>query len=205
MFKYLVLLLLAGCAVIPRAPTPISTFDFGSLARPEYLRPVSSLIQIQFAGVTAPAWLDTQAMRYRLVYHHPAQTHVYANNRWAAPPASLLTERIKQHIASWQNSPDRRDKRARPATYILKIELEDFVQVFDAVNRSHVNVSLRASLFERDTRLLVAQQRFSEAQSTSSADASGAAKAFIAISDQLAAELIQWSVKVMGRPSALPE
>ncbi len=205
MFKYLLLLLLAGCNIIPRAPTPISTFDFGPLAQSEYLRPVPSPIQIQFAGVTAPAWLDTQAMRYRLIYHHPAQTHVYANNRWAAPPASLLTERIKQHIASWQNLPDRRDNHARPATYILKIELEDFVQVFDAVNRSHVNVSLRASLFERDTRLIVAQQRFSEMESTSSADASGAAKAFIAISNQLAAELIQWSVKAMGHPPALPE
>lgn len=205
MFKYLVLLLMTGCTISPKAPAPASTFDFGPVSRLEFLQPASFLVQIQVTGITAPVWLDTQAMRYRLAYHHPAQTHVYANNRWVAPPASLLTERIRQHIASWQSPSDRRDNNVRPATYLLKIELEEFMQVFDAVSHSHVIVSLRASLIERDTRLLVAQQRFSETQTTSSADASGAVKAFIAISDQLAAELIRWSAKMAGHPLELPE
>ncbi|MDT8363577.1 MAG: ABC-type transport auxiliary lipoprotein family protein [Nitrosomonas sp.] len=206
MLKYLVLLLLTGCTIAPKSPAPVSTFDFGPISRIESAQlPTFSSITLQVADVIAPTWLDTRAMRYRLAYHHPAQTHAYANNRWAASPASLLTERIKQHITSWQNPSDRSGRNARPiGNYTLAIELEEFIQVFETVDRSHAIVSLRARLVERDTRLPVAQKRFSRIQITPSADASGAAEAFIAISDHLTAELIQWSAERAGyRPASL--
>lgn len=205
MFKYVILLLLVGCSLTPNAPNSASTYDFGPISRSESLQPTSSPIPIQIAGIIAPAWLDTQAMRYRLAYYHPAQTYVYANNRWAAPPASLLAERFKQHSASWKNISDQRDSSTRLTTYFLKIELEEFIQVFDTVDHSHAIVSLRASLIERDTRRLVAHQRFSKSQPTPSPDASGAVEAFIAISDQLAAELIQWSTQITAHPQMLPK
>lgn len=200
MFKYLALLLLAGCTIIPKAPTtPISIFDFGPISQLESIQPASSPIRIQIAEIAAPVWLDTQAMRYRLAYHHPAQTHVYAHSRWVATPAKLLTERIRQHVTSWQNRSDRNNNDFGSATYSLKIELEEFMQGFETVDRSHTIVSLRASLIKQNTYQLVAQQRFSETKITSSADASGAVENFIVISDQLAAELIQWSTKMADR------
>ena len=206
MFRYLaLLLLLAGCTIAPKAPAPVATFDFGPISWSESLQPASSPIQIQIAEITVPQWLDTQAMRYRLVYHHPAQTHVYANNRWAAAPASLLTERFRQHVALRKRPSDQKDNNTRLTTYLLKIELEEFIQVFDTVDHSHAVVSLRASLVERDTRLLVAQQRFSETQTTPSPDASGAVDSFIAISDQLAVELIRWSTRMAGYQPVLSE
>lgn len=205
-FKYLALLLLAGCTIIPKAPTtPISIFDFGPISQLESIQPASSPIRIQIAEIAAPVWLDTPAMRYRLAYHHPAQTHVYAQSRWAATPAKLLTERIRQHISSWQNQSDRNNNDFGSATYSLKIELEAFMQVFETVDRSHTIVSLRASLLENNTHRLIAQQRFSETKITPSADASGAVENFIVISDQLAAELIQWSAEMSARQPVLPK
>jgi len=205
MFKYVILLLLAGCSLTPRVPSAVATYDFGTISRSEFLQPTPSPIPIQIAGIVAPVWLDTQAMRYRLAYHHPAQIHTYANNRWAAPPANLLMERFKQHTVSWKNTSDQRNGSTRLTTYFLKIELEEFIQVFDTVDHSRAIVSLRASLIERDTRRLVAHQRFSKSQTTPSPDASGAVEAFIAISDQLAVESIQWSMQITAHPQILPK
>ncbi len=200
-FKYLVLLLLlTGCTMTPKTPAMISTFDFGPISQLESAQPIPFPIHLQVVEIISPAWLDTQAMRYRLAYHHPAQTHVYGQSRWAAAPAKLLTERIRQHIASWQKSPDHdNNNNLRSATYSLKIDLEEFIQVFEAIDRSHTIISLRASLVEHDTRRLIAQQRFSEIRTTPSADASGAVDAFITTSDQLTAELIQWSARMADR------
>lgn len=204
--KYLfILLLLTGCMTNLRTPASISIFDFGPITQSEFEQPVAPAMQIEVAEITAPQWLDAPAMLYRLAYHHPAQTHAFANHRWAASPASLLTERIRQRVMSWQNPPGRSKGGPRPAIYLLKIELEEFMQVFDDINDSHVVISLRVSLVERNTRELVSRQRFVETEATASADASGGVKAFITASDRLTAELIAWLAKVVDHSTRLPE
>lgn len=183
--------LMAGCTLIPKDLAPVSVYDFGPapdrVARSSALPPVL----IQITDIIAPTWLDTQAIRYRLAYHDPARTYTYANSRWAAPPAKLLTERIRQHFLAHA---DRQHKnRSHPSTnYLLRINLEEFIQVFETPDNSRITVRLRAALYEPNNRLPIAQKNFLDERMTQTADAAGAVAVFIAGSDSLSEELIQW-------------
>lgn len=199
MKKYLVALLLAGCTLAPKALPPVSTYDLGPMpqSEPQASLPIHAIIQT--AEISAPVWLDTQAIRYRLAYHDPAQTYAYANSRWAAPPAKLLTERIRQHIAAYHSRIDNVISNGLPASYLLRIELSEFVQIFGQPHSSQVMIEWRAHLFERTTQSIVAQRNFSLTGSTETADAAGAVKAFIRLSDKLAGELTEWLVHRLGQ------
>lgn len=199
MKKYLIALMLAGCTLTPQAPSPVSIYDLGPMPQSEPQRSLPLHAIIQTAEISAPVWLDTQAIRYRLAYHDPAQTYAYANSRWAAPPARLLTERIRQHIATFHAETDRVISGTLPASYLLRIELSEFVQIFEEAHSSQVMIGWRVHLFERTTQSIVAQRNFSLAGSTETADAAGAVKAFIRLSDQLAGELTEWLVRSVGQ------
>ncbi|MFO7580869.1 ABC-type transport auxiliary lipoprotein family protein [Nitrosomonas halophila] len=200
MKKYLVALLLAGCTLTPKALPPVSTYDLGPMPQPQPQVSLPLHPIIQLAEISAPVWLDTQAIRYRLAYHDPAQTYAYANSRWAAPPAKLLTERIRQHIATYHGETDSNISDGLPAaSYLLRIELSEFVQIFEQAHSSQVMIGWRAHLFERKTQSIVAQRNFSLAGSTETADAAGAVKAFIWLSDQLASELTEWLVRSISQ------
>ncbi|MEK7768668.1 MAG: ABC-type transport auxiliary lipoprotein family protein, partial [Pseudomonadota bacterium] len=144
------------------------------------------------AEATAPAWLDSQAIQYRLAYHDPAQTHSYANSRWAAAPAALLTQRIRSRITAVTNSGVVSAGDGVRADYALRLELEEFSQVFDTVEQSRVVVRLRASLVERGTRRLLIQRNFSVEQVAPAADATGAVHALTEAGDRLTGDLIDW-------------
>ncbi len=179
-------------------------YDFGPLPNVTSRSPAFSPITVQVVEITAPVWLDTQAIRYRLVYHDPAQTYTYANSRWAAPPAKLLTERIRQHFAVHINRKNQGNKDHPSTDYLLKIELEEFIQVFENQNDSRVTVRLRASLYERGTRSLIRLRNFSNEQTTPTADAAGAVAAFILAGDQLSDELIQWLSDIFRQKTMIP-
>lgn len=187
--------LLTGCALTPKIPASVSIYDLGPV--PVTVTGLSRLSQtiIQVTDITAPVWLDTQAIHYRLAYHDPARIYAYAGSRWTAPPAKLLTERFRQYFAShatdWQNN-DRNKKSHILANYLLKIELSEFIHIFHAQNDSRVIIRLRASLYEPNTRLPVAQRSFTKEQPAQTADAAGAVAAFIVVSDNLLNELVQW-------------
>jgi len=137
---------------MPPAQTPAAVYDFG--LQPPAGVPAASAISGQpqpwasllVAEVAAPAWLDSQAIQYRLAYHDSAQTHSYANSRWAAAPAALLTQRIRSRIAAVTHSGVVSAGDGVRADYALRLELEEFAQVFDTVEQSRAVVRLRASL-----------------------------------------------------------
>lgn len=167
-------------------------YDFGSTPQLESGYPVFLQANIQVAEISAPVWLDTQSIRYRLAYHNPARSYAYASSRWVAPPAKLLTERIKQHFPAYINQNDKIRESVSLANYLLKIELEEFIQIFVNQNSSRVKIRLRVSLYEQQTRSLMAQRNFSSEQLTESADAEGAVAGLIKVGDGLSRELIQW-------------
>lgn len=182
-------ILLAGCTFIPKASPSISTYDLGP-ARLSTPDPTSSPITIQIANISAPVWLDTQSIYYRLAYHDPARIYTYARSRWNAPPAQLLTERFKQYFAT-QNIHSQR-KNHTLVNYLLKIDLEEFTQIFNTPDNSEAVIQLRATLYEPTSHYLIAQHDFLGKQTTQTADAAGAIAAFILVSDHLLNELIQW-------------
>jgi cholesterol transport system auxiliary component len=190
--KYFAVLLLAGCTLTPQKTPPVSMYDFGPTPQLESGHPVFLRANIQVAEISAPVWLDTQSIRYRLAYHNPAQTYAYTSSRWVAPPAKLLTERIKQHFATHIDQEDKIRESVSLANYLLKIELEEFIQIFENQNSSWVKIRLRVSLYEQKTRSLMAQRNFLGEQLTESTDAEGAVAGLIKVGDGLSSELIQW-------------
>lgn len=195
MIKFvIVLLLLTGCTLAPKKSAPLAIYDFGLQSPAEHHDPISFNASILVADVTAPVWLNNQAIPYRLAYHDPARIYAYAHSRWAASPAKLLTWRIKDSLATRINKGAIDSRYGLKADYALLIELEEFTQVFDHPNKSRAIVRLRASLIERSTRLLLNQQIFLIEQDTPTPDAAGAVTALISASDTLSSELIEWLI-----------
>lgn len=187
--------LLTGCALTPKAPPAVSLYDLGSPSAiaPGYSLPVQATIQI--TDITAPVWLDTRSILYRLTYHDPARVYTYADSRWNAPPAALLTEHLRQYFATESIDRQNRDgnrENGTPARYLLKLDLSEFTQIFNTPDSSQVVVQLRASLYEPVSRLPIAHRSFLGKQTTQTADAAGAVTAFMLASNNLFNELIQW-------------
>ena len=187
--------LFSGCTLLQKSPAPISVYDFGSQLsqHPEPAQQQSShQRRILIADASAPSWLNNNAMHYRLLFNNPTQSYTYARSRWIAPPASVVTQQIRNRIVTHANGLVVKENGTAKADYILQIELEEFMQAFDQANDSHVVILLRASLIERNSRQLLAQKDFSIQQKTPSADAAGAAFAFSSASNQLVSKLTDW-------------
>ena len=193
----LAMMLLAGCA-LSRTQTPTAIYDFGlggstvasgaADTSADQPRLSSSLL----VAATSPAWLDNTAIQYRLVYHDPARSYTYASSRWSAAPATLLTQRIKSRIAGVSNDGVVSAGDGVRADYALRLELEEFTQVFDTPDQSRALIRLRASLIERSTRSLLAQRSFSIEQAAPAANAAGAVRSLTEASDKLIERLIDW-------------
>ncbi|MER0204064.1 MAG: hypothetical protein DU480_09455 [Nitrosomonas sp.] len=190
-----IICLLPGCTVLHKSH-PTAVYDFGiqtppssqSPAQPAQLRRHSLLV----ADTTAPVWLDSKAIHYRLLYHNPAQSYTYANNRWIATPAALFTQQLRNRIAAGTQEQVIKDNSIATADHVLHTELKEFSQVFDTATDSRIVVGLRASLIERNTRKLLAQKDFNITAKAPSADAVGAVSALGAASNQLLNELVNW-------------
>jgi cholesterol transport system auxiliary component len=179
-------LLAAACSLAPAQRAPITTWDFGPAPAPSSARLAGTLLVLP---VEAPAWLDSPAMVYRLAYADQAEPRIYANSRWVASPSVLLTERLRATLAAAGAAV------ATPGDGIrngrtLRVEVEQFDQIFDAPAASQGVLRLRATLVV-DGRL-GAQKVFEARGPAGGADAKGGALALGAAADRAIGELIGW-------------
>lgn len=183
---------LSGC-VTPQSSAP-TLYDLGTttapIMQPEKSNQVTSIL---VTPVISPQWLDKPAIHYRLAYSNPAKLYAYANSRWAASPAILLTQQMRQHISTGTPYFVIKNSAYARADYVLQIELVEFIQIFDLVDRSHVTVRLQASLIDRKSRALIQQKRFEAQLATPTADAAGAVSAFSKASQQLMQQIVNWT------------
>lgn len=198
MIRYLFLILitycLSGCSALHKPPPSVSVYDFGipkSIQnKPQKFSKQSKSLLI--ADATTPSWLDNHKIHYRLLYHNPSQLYAYANSRWVASPAALITQHIRDHVAINTNEQVIRSSSTAKADYILYIELEEFNQLFDTERDSRVAINLRVSLIERNSRYLLSQRDFRIQEQAPSADAAGAVIALGSATNQLITELTNW-------------
>lgn len=169
--------LAAGCAVGEQPPAG-KLYDFGVSQSTEPL-PAS----VAIADAQAPDWLSRPDMLYRLAYRDPRSLEPYAMSRWAGTPASLLTLRLRE---SFRTVPLRR------AQCVLQIHLEEFSQVFDARDSSRALLHAQANLLETTGIGRTETRTVRLERATPTADAAGAAAAFAALSDELAAAMRAW-------------
>jgi len=190
------LILLAGCSALPQPPAQPARYDFG-------LAPLSTPAQsatsaapqartpLALADVEAPALSDgSTAMFYRLAYQLA---------RWSQPPALLLQQRLRSQLglqrpvlASSESVAQPRLQGAVPT--LLRVDIEEFSQVFDAPGSSAGVVRLRATLVEQSGAVdrLLGQKVFEVRSPAASGDAAGGAQALAKATDAAIAQIDAW-------------
>ena len=183
------LALLAGCALGPQAREGMANYDFGL---PRSDREANPRLQqdLVVAEVTAPAWMDNSGIYYRLAYQDATRPRAYALSHWVMSPAALLGQRLRASIARASKGGVFTPADGVRAGYTLRLELEEFSQVFDAADRSRALLRLRASLMRQ--RDLVAQQGFNLEHAAATPNAEGGVRALIAASDAAGEKLVDW-------------
>jgi cholesterol transport system auxiliary component len=183
------LTLSAGCAIGPQTREGMVNYDFGlpRLSKEANPRLQQDLI---VAGVSAPAWMDNSGIYYRLAYQDAARPQAYALSRWVMSPAALLGQRLRASIARASAAGVFVPADGVRADHTLRLELEEFSQVFDAVDKSHAVLRLRATLIRQ--RDIVAQQDFNIDHAAATPNAEGGVRALIAASDAAGERLVEW-------------
>jgi len=183
------LALLSGCAFGPQTRAGMASYDFGL---PRANKEASPRLQQELvvAEVSAPAWMDNSGIYYRLAYRDATRPEAYSLSRWVMPPAALLGQRMRANIARASSAGVFVPADGVRAGYTLRLELEEFSQVFDTPDSSRAVLHLRASLIRQ--RAIVAQQSFSIEHAAATPNAEGGVRALIAASDAAGEKLIDW-------------
>lgn len=199
--------LAAGCSVLPEPPVRADVYDFGpgplQHAPSDRRAPLPPIALGEVATVGLPE--GSSALLYRLAYANAQQLRPYAQARWSQPPAALLQQALRQRLGERRvvlSGDDgmavQLDQGRLPA--VLRVELEEFSQVFGSPDASEGLVRLRAMLSDagRGGETLVAQRVFVVRRPAATPDAPGGAKALAEAAAQAADELAAW-VEQTGR------
>lgn len=176
--------LLAGCG------TPAAISDFRYDLGPGPASPpasVASLPTVKVLDVGAPETLDSDRLVYRLGYADKQRLASYANSHWTMAPAQLLTQRLRSALSSRGTVLTGADGVRAP---VLKVDLEEFEQVFDGQSESHGSVTARATLIQSGK--VIGQHTFVARAPASSPDAAGGAAALAAASNDLIGQVVAW-------------
>lgn len=194
------LLALAGCAsVVPDKPVRAIAYDFGPGASAPSAASATTTAAIVLADIETTSAFDGSALLYRLGYADAHQLLPYAHARWTAAPPQLIRQRLREQLGQSRAVLDLTESAALARgggamPRVLRIELEEFSQVFDSPTQSWGLLRLRASLFENVAagEKLLGQRNIIKREPAPSADASGGVRALAAATDAAAAEIGQW-------------
>ncbi|MDB5958549.1 ABC-type transport auxiliary lipoprotein family protein [Ramlibacter sp.] len=189
---------LAGCKALPDKPQHQTMYDFGPTAPYEGTvsaqRPALLLPDVEASGI-----LETSALLYRLGYQDPHQLLPYAFARWSAPPGQLLRQRLRDVLGRDRPVLDNAGgaaltRRGATPPPVLRVELEEFSQLFDGPGDSKGVLRLRCTLLENTAggERLVAQRSFDVQRPAPSADAAGGVRALTAATEAAAQEIAAW-------------
>lgn len=190
-------LLMTACAGGVRSSAPIAVYDFG-LPAPAIAAPAAwSQIATE---VKSPPWLESLPIDYRLAYDEPLKLREYGESRWAGAPADLLAQRLRQQLGLAQAN------SGATVECLLRIDLNEFSQVFDTSIESRGVLRAYASL-ANSKRQLLAERSFSSDQTAATPNAQGGARALVAAATDLGRQLDAWlndleKAKKLGRCGA---
>jgi len=191
----------AGCASLPDKPVRAAVYDFGPgtiVAQPA--NRMAPLPAMALAEIEASPALDSTAVLYRLAYADAQQLRPYAQARWSMTPAQLVRQRLREHLSQRRAVINTGEgvvvAAGAPsvAPLTLRIELEEFSQLFEAADKSVGLLRLRATVVRATAQgdKLVAQRSVVVQRPSPSADASGGVRALTAATDAAIAELDTW-------------
>ncbi len=172
-------LLLVGCGTGSKSISSIAYYDLGEVQSAPNNRIVASLRSID---VFAVSWLDSSAMQYRLLYVANQRRQNFAESRWVAPPAELLGHALRKRMLSGEASGACR----------LRIDLDEFAQVFDSAKASRVVLQARVQVVEPTGGEILVRRGFNLSRPAASADASGGAAAMAGAVEAFSTEMHDW-------------
>ena len=197
----LVLLLaatLSGCTLGPEKKDAAATYDLsGAPSSAAGKTRIRATLLVQ--PVAAPGWLESNAIVYRLNYQDAARQLNYANSRWAAPVASLVAQRLRAQLAAASDSGIVNLADSARADYALRVELEEFSQVFDTADASRAVIVARASLVNVAKRSLQAQKTFTIDRPAAGANAESGVRALSAGSAELVDAIVAWTAASLAQ------
>lgn len=193
-------MLLGACSSLPQPPVRADVYDFGPgvASAPAARAPGAQRAVVVPEVVTVHGASADRALVYRLAYANAQQLRPYSLARWSHPPALLLTQALRARLGQeWAVlSADSAGlmQVGGHVPDVLRVELEEFSQVFDSPEASHALVRLRASLSGSvdGVAQLRAQRLFVVRRPAATPDAAGGARALADAATQLADELAQW-------------
>lgn len=178
--------MLGGCAT---RPEPITLYDLGLLRASQGTGMPPALPALSVAEVTAPAWLDSPMMFFRLAYANDQQPRPYAASRWSMPPAQLFVQRLKSRMGQAGGVVLSASDGAANVP-LLRVEADDFMQIFNSAGQSVGHIVVRASVL--NGRTLAAHKTFTQQSPAPTADAPGGVKALADATDAIIAEMMNW-------------
>lgn len=189
-------------------PGPALVYDFGPgavvQAPANRMAPQPPMV---LADVLAPAALDSTAVLYRLNYSDAHLLQPYAQARWTMPPAQLLRQQLRAALAERRAVINANEGVQAPAgALILRLELEEFSQLFDTPQSSTGLLRLRATLSQPAPggEALVAQRQVLVQSPAASADAAGGVRALSAAAASAVQQLEQWVQQTQAAQPARP-
>ncbi len=185
---------LTGCSVLEK-PVRASVYDFGSGPQ-QVAAAAASLPAVTLAEVDAVGALDSTAVLYRLSFANPHQLLPYAQARWSMAPAQLLRQRLRDTLGQRRSVVGAGDGNlagTAPAL-LLRVELEEFSQVFDEPQRSVGLLRLRATLIQSvaGADRLLGQRIFVARRNATTPDAMGGVRALSEASQAVSEEIELW-------------
>ena len=199
----------SGCSVIDK-PTRASLYDFGPGALSTQAgtgTTVPALPPLALADIaTSGGALDNQGVLYRLAYTDAQQLRPYSQARWSMPPAQLVRQRLRERLSQrrvvLKASEGVALNRSQTASLpMLRLELEEFSQLFSAPDASVGLIRLHATLVDITPagERLVGQRSIVVQRPASSADAPGGVRALTEATDAAIEEIEQWLLQTPAR------
>lgn len=187
MLMTLLCLALAACLNVgKRAGQPaVAVYDLGT---PVERQPGDGQTVPLGLEVRSPHWLDSLGIEYRLAYAEPGRLRDYAQARWAAAPAMLIQQRLVQQLGLVSAG-------VGGASCVLRIDMDEFSQIFDTPQSSHGALRARAVILDAGRNPL-ADESFRIDRPAASQDSRGGVAALAAAVDELARGLDKWRDKL---------
>jgi cholesterol transport system auxiliary component len=196
---------LEGCAgLAPDKPIRATLYDFGPGATAAQAAPQQPMLaSLVLTDIDASGSLDGSAVLYRLGYANPNELRPYAHARWSAPPPQLIRQRLRQQLARERAVLDPGDSAALArdsgaAPRVLRLDLEEFSQVFESKAQSWGLLRLRATVMDNTPagEKLLAQRSFVVREPAATPDAPGGVRALSAATDAAAEQIREWLAQI---------
>jgi cholesterol transport system auxiliary component len=152
-------------------------------------RMVPALPPLTIGDISAPSWMDSTRMVYRLDYEDPQAAHAYSQSRWTMSPPRMFQQRMKARISA-AGGVVLGAGDGGPSVPQLRMEADDFSQAFTAPATSTARIAMRVTVLQE--RKLVAQRMFVGEVPAATPDAAGGARALARASDAIITDMIAW-------------